>query len=126
MFRYPIEMSIDGVIVRSPKVGGMTRKPEPIWSKNTGRTASQKMQGTIKAIKQTYSIKWPPLSQWEQELIESLVSNKDKPFHTLRIRRPDGTVWEMECYFGTPSFPEWDLISGEWKCKDASVDAIER
>lgn len=126
MFRHPIEMSIDGVIVRSPKVGGITRKPEPIWSKNTGRTASQKMQGTIKAIKQTYSIKWPPLSQWEQELIESLLSNKDKPFHMLRIRRPDGTVWEMECYFGTPSFQEWDLLNGEWKCKDAAVDAIER
>lgn len=126
MFCYPIELEIDGVKVKSPLVGGMTRKAEPIWSKNTGRTASQRMQGTIKAIKTTYSIKWPPLSQYEQELIESLVSDKDKPFHVLRVRRPDGSIWEMECYFGTPSFTEWVWIDGEWKDNGATVDAIER
>lgn len=126
MFRDPIELEIDGVLVRSPLVGGITRKSEKIWSKNTGRTASQQMQGTIKAIKQTYSIKWPPLSQYEQETIESLVSDKDKPFHTLRIRRPDGSIWEMECYFGTPSFTEWVWLDGEWKDNGATVDAIER
>ena len=126
MFCYPIELEIDGVKVKSPLVGGMTRKAEPIWSKNTGRTASQRMQGTIKAIKTTYSIKWPPLSQYEQELIESLVSDKDKPFHVLRVRRPDGSIWEMECYFGIPSFTEWVWIDGEWKDNGATVDAIER
>lgn len=122
----PIELSIDGVTVRSPKVGGITRKTEKIWSKNTGRTASAKMQGTIKAIKTTYSIAWPPLTQEEQELIESLVSDKSKPFHTLKVRRPSGDVWELECYFGTPSFTEWDMLGGMWRCLNGKVDAIER
>lgn len=126
MFRNPIELEIDGIKVRSPLVGSMTRKSEKIWSKNTGRTASQQMQGTIKAIKKTYSIKWPPLSQYEQEVLESLISDKDKPFHIIKIRRPDGSVWEMECYFGTPSFTEWVWINGEWKDNGASVDVIER
>ena len=126
MFQNSIDLEIDGVRVRSPLVGGITRKAEKIWSKNTGRTASQRMQGTIKAIKQTYSIKWPPLSQYEQEVLESLISNKDKPFHTLQIRRPDGTIWKMECYFGTPSFSEWVWINGEWKDNGVTVDAIER
>lgn len=126
MFQYPIDLEIDDIKVRSPLVGGMTRKTEKIWSKNTGRTASQRMQGTIKATKTTYSIKWPPLAQYEQELIESLVSDKDKPFHTLRVRRPDGSVWEIECYFGTPSFTEWVWIDGQWKDNGATVDAIER
>lgn len=126
MFNYPIELEIDETRVKSAKIGGNTRKPEKIWSKNTGRTGSQKMRGTINAIKQTYSIEWPPLTVAEQELIESLVSNKAKPFVKLRVRRPDGSVWEMECYFGTPSFPEWEWLNGQWMCVGAKVDAIER
>ena len=124
MFCNPIKLEIDGVIIRSPS--SFTRKREPIWSKNTGRTASQRMQGTIKAIKETYSIKWPPLTQWDQELIESLVSNQGKPFHKLKVTRPDGSVKEMECYFGTPSFTEWVWLNGQWMATDATVDAIER
>ena len=126
MTLYPIKMSIDDVEVKAALIGGMTKKTEKIWSKNTGRTASLKMQGTIKGVKTTYSLKWPPLTQAEQDLIESLVSDVSKPFHKLSVRRPDGSVWEMECYFGTPSYTEWDLIDGVWKCKDVTVDAIER
>ena len=126
MDRYPIEMTIDDVAIPAAKLSGMTKKSEKIWSKNTGRTASLKMQGTIKGIKRTYSLKWPPLTQEEQELIESLVSDASKPFHVLKVRRPDGSVWEMECYFGTPSYTEWAMIGGTWKCTDAAVDAIER
>lgn len=124
MFINPIRFEIDGVIVRSPLP--FTRKQEPIWSKNTGRSASERMQGTIKAIKTTYSIKWPPLTQGEEELIESLVSNKNMPFHVIRVTRPDGSVKEMECYFGTPSFTEWSLLNGQWMAIDVTVDAIER
>jgi hypothetical protein len=121
-----IEMQIDDVFVPAPKIGGMIRKLEKVWSKNTGRTASAKMQGTIKAVKYTYSIEWPPLTQDQQELIEGLVSDITKPFRTLRIRRPDGFVQEFECYFGTPTFSEWEMIGGTWRCTNAKVDAIER
>lgn len=126
MFNYQIEMEINGTRVRSPKIGGITRKREKIWSSNTGRTASGKMQGTINAIKTTYSFEWPALSQQEQELIDSLVSDKATPFSTIRIRRPDGSVHTMECYFGTPTYGEWNLIGGRWRCTGAKVDAIER
>lgn len=126
MSQYPIEMTIDDIVVPAAKINGMKKKSEKIWSKNTGRAASLKMQGTIKGIKYTYSLKWPPLTQAEQDLIESLVSNAAVPFHMLRVRRPDGSILEIECYFGTPSYTEWDLIGGVWKCTDATVDAIER
>ena len=126
MIEFPIEMSIDDIRIPVPKVGGMTRKAEKVWSKNTGRTASARMQGTIIAIKNTYSLEWPPLTQHDQELIESLVSDKTKPFRVLKMRRPDGSVLEMECYFGTPSFTEWELIGGQWRCTNGKVDAIER
>lgn len=126
MFNYPIILEIDGVLVKSPKIGGITRKPEKVWSKNTGRAASTRMVGTIKSIKYTYSIEWPPLSLPEQELIESVVSNKSRPFVKMRITRPDGDIWEKEFYFGTPSFTEWDWIDGQWKSTNNKVDAIER
>ena len=126
MIIHAIEMQIDDVFVPAPKIGGMTRKLEKVWSKNTGRSASAKMQGTIKAVKYTYSIEWPPLTQDQQELIEGLVSDITKPFRTLRIRRPDGFVQELECYFGTPTFSEWEMIGGIWRCTNAKVDAIER
>ena len=51
MISFPIEMAIDDVVVPSPKVNGITRKTEKIWSKNTGRTASGKMQGRLWALK---------------------------------------------------------------------------
>lgn len=121
-----IKLKIDGINVRAPKIGGITRKSEKVWSNNTGRTATAKMQGTILAVKKTLSISWPPLTQEEQELIESLISNADLPFTELEITRPDGSIETIECYFGTTSFDEWDLIGGQWRCTNGKVDAIER
>lgn len=126
MFNHPVELEIGGVRVRSPKIGGITEKPERIWSKNTGRTGTQKMRGTVLDVKCTYAIEWPALTKPEKDLIKKLVSDKSKPFTTIRVREPDGSVWEMECYFGTPSFPEWEWLNGQWMCVGAKVDAIER
>lgn len=121
-----IELKINGVKVKAPKIGGITRKSEKIWSSNTGRAASTRMVGTIKGIKETLSISWPPLTQEERDLIEGEISNASKPFSTLEITEPDGSVLTIECYFGTPSFKEWDWIGGQWRCTDGKVDAIER
>lgn len=126
MINHPIELQFDDTYVKSPKVGGVTRKPEKVWSSNTGRTASAKMRGTIKAIKGTWSIEWPEMTQREQELIESFISNPAKPFVVMRIRRPNGEVQEAEVYFATPSFGEWVWLNGRWMCTGAKVDAIER
>lgn len=121
-----IALYIGGTEVKAPKVGGLTYKAEKVWSNNTGRTASGKMVGTIKCIKRTLSIAWPPLTQTEKELIESLVSDESAPFTTIRWIEPDGSSTSMECYFGTPSFTQWDYIGGIWRCTDGKVDAIER
>lgn len=121
-----IELRINGVKVKAPKIGGITRKPEKVWSSNTGRTASTRMVGTILGIKKTLSISWPPLTQAEKDLIEALVSNASTPFVPVEYTQPDGTTETVECYFGTPSFKEWDLIGGQWRCTDGKVDAIER
>lgn len=121
-----IELKINGVKVKAPKIGGITRKPEKVWSSNTGRTASTRMVGTILGIKTTWSISWPPLTQEEMELIEAQISDASSPFVPVEITLPDGGTEEAECYFGTPSFKEWDYIGGQWMCTDGKVDAIER
>lgn len=126
MYNYPIEMEINGTRIKAPKVNGIIRKKEKIWSKNTGRTASGRMQGTIIAIKTTYSFEWIALTHDDQERIEMLISDKTVPFSTVRIRKPTGDVHEFECYFGTPTFAEWSKVNGEWRCTSAKVDAIER
>lgn len=121
-----IEMEINGVKVKSPKVGGITEKVEKVWSSNTGRTTRGKMVGTIKCIKRTYAIAWPPLTKEEKDLINEQISNINRPFGTFTFREPDGTVTSMDCYFGTPTFEGFDLIGGQWRYKTATVDVIER
>lgn len=121
-----IELKINGIKVKAPKIGGITRKPEKVWSSNTGRTASTRMVGTIRGIKRTLSISWPPLTQAEREQIEDLVSDISAPFVSVEYTQPDGSTVKVECYFGTPSFKEWDYIGGQWMCTDGKVDAIER
>lgn len=122
----PLKMKLDGVEVPTPKIVGIDRKLEKIWSNNTGRSASQKMNGTIKAIIPTKSISWPPLTKAERDLLETYISNKGKPFVWMELTQPDGTVEKTEVYFGTPSCKEWNQIGGVWRCEDYKVDAIGR
>lgn len=122
----PIEMEIDGIRIRSPKIQGMNRKPEKIWSKNTGRTGTARMQGTIIAIKQRISISWTDIPYGEAEHILELVNNPDRPFHILKWTLPTGQYRKMECYFGTPSVDEYTIRRGQWCVSNFKVDAIER
>ena len=121
-----LKLKINGVQVKAPKVGGFSYKPEKVWSNNTGRTASCKMVGTIKAIKKTVSITWPALTEAEKDLIEAQISNVNLPFTTLEMTMPDGSTMNMECYFGTPTFDGFNLIGGQWRYETAKVDGIER
>lgn len=122
----PLKMRLDGVEVPTPKISGIDRKMEKIWSKNTARSASQKMNGTIKAIIPTRTLTWPALTKDERDLLETFISNPDKPFVWMELVQPDGTVEKIEVYFGTPSCKEWSQISGQWRCEDYKVDAIGR
>lgn len=121
-----IELVINGTEVKPPKVGGITYKAEKVWSSNTGRTAKGRMVGTIKTIKRTFSIEWPPLTHDEKELIEAKVSDQNVPFAKMSITQPDGSTMTVECYFGTPTFEGYELIGGMWRYKSGKVDAIER
>ena len=57
-----------------------------IWSKNTGRTASQKMVGDIIARKHDFKFTWDKLMFSELELIDRILNAK--PFFKVRVFDP--------------------------------------
>ena len=120
------ELTIDGMTMPPPKVGGMKISPEKVWSKNTGRTAAVTMVGTILDIKHTVEISWPPLTVEQVSLIERAVSNKGRPFVPMAYTDQTGSRHTMNVYFGTPTYTCFDRIGGEWKVTDVTVSAIEQ
>lgn len=121
-----LELRINGMQVKAPKIGGFSYKPEKVWSNNTGRTASGKMVGTIKCIKRTVSITWGPLTEGEKSQIEAAVSNVNSPFTTLSMTLAGGGAMTMTCYFGTPTFEGYNRIGGQWRYTSGKVDGIEQ
>lgn len=118
-------LSIDGETMPTPKQEGVTITDEKVWSANTGRTASGKMVGDIVAIKTTVKIDWARLSGAEAARIRKAVSNRDKPFQTLKFTDLDGNTTTMIVYFGTPTFTEFSATGGG-RVSNASVSGIEQ
>lgn len=120
------KLTINGVVMPTPKVGGMKVQPEKIWSQNTKRTAGATMVGTIVDIKSSVEISWPPLTVEEVRLIESVVSNKQLPFAPMTFTDQTGTERTMIVYFGTPTYTLFDWIDGQWKATDVKVTGIQQ
>lgn len=120
------DLTINGVAMPAPKIGGLKIKPEKIWSKNTGRSAATTMVGTILSIKRTVDISWPPLTTDQVAAIEAVVSNKDLPFVPMTYTDQTGKLHTMQVYFGTPSYSCFEWINGQWKVTDATVSGIEQ
>lgn len=91
---------LDGVEVAVPKEKGITIGRYKTWSQNSGRTESGKAIGTILYIKYKVEITWDELSAEEIQKIDDIVSNKDKPFTTVKFRDINGELKEITCYFG--------------------------
>lgn len=119
-------LTIDGVVMPAPKIGGLKFKPEKVWSQNTQRTADTTMVGTILAIKNTVDISWPPLTAEQVATIEAVVSNKGKPFVPMTYTDQQGRTKTINVYFGTPSYTGFERINGQWMVTDASVSGIEQ
>ena len=120
------DLTIDGVTMPAPKIGGLKFKPEKVWSQNTKRTAKTTMVGTVLAIKDTVEISWPPLTIEQVDTIEAAVSNKDKPFVPMTYTDQRGQTKTIDVYFGTPTYTGFAWINGQWMVTDASVSGIER
>lgn len=120
------KLTINGVAMPTPKVGGMKIQPEKVWSRNTKRTADATMVGSIVDIKDSVEISWPPLTVDEVELIESFVSNAQLPYVSMAFTDQTGADRTMTVYFGTPTYTLFDWIGGQWMVTDAKVTGIEK
>lgn len=117
---------IDDVLMPEPKHKAISCSNEKVWSANTGRTKSGRMQGSIIEIKKTRNIEFPPLTKGELELLENKISTK-KEWHTLRLEDTSGNiVCNFECYFGTATYSIYSFAAGCRYYTDYKVEAIER
>lgn len=117
---------IDGTKMPEPKM-----KPkfgeEKIWSSDTARGTTSLMNGKIKGIKKTISLVFPPLTISEKNKITAIVSNKNKPFVSMKLTDTDGNIIvDKEVYFGTPSYTVYSGAKGLRYVIDFTVDGIER
>lgn len=121
------ELIVDGITLPCPAVKGLSISYEPVWSKNTGRTAAKaKMMGTVIAVKAKISIKWPAISFADAAIIRSVMSNVAKSFRMLDYVDIDGNRASIEAYFGPPVFNVYSYAPGIEVVESASVEAVER
>lgn len=120
------DLYVDGVKLPTPKLDGLIITSNKLWSANTGRLESSgEMVGTIVAVKNTISIKWPPLTMEQIQTIESAVSSLTA-FHTLKYTDMTGQVFQRQVYFGDPTYTIYSYSEAIQWIKDAAVDAIEK
>lgn len=83
---------------------GYTHSRNKIWSKNTGRTNSGEMVGTIIAIKNKVEVELVPLTPEKAAVLDSVISDVDNPFPTAKMLYLDGTQKEITIYMGDASY----------------------
>lgn len=118
-------LKLNNIEMPSPKLEGVTFTDEKVWSQNTKRTANTKMVGDIKGIKKTISIEFPPLSPAQEQLVSSVVSNKDLPYFSFDFF--DGVNnYNYEVYAGSPSRKLYSIVEGINYYTGYVVELVER
>lgn len=92
---------------------GYTHSRNKIWSKNTGRTNSGKMVGSILAIKDKVEVSFVPLTPAQAKVIDDVVSDIDNPFQPATILFTDGKQKKLTVYSGDISYPWLSRAVGE-------------
>ncbi len=109
-----------------PKIEGVTFSSEKIWSKKTGRTTSNKMVGSIKAIKKSIDIEFPPFKSEEIKAIEGIVSNKNLPFFKCVIHDGEKVIFSGMVYSDTPSYKLYSTLNNFRVYTGYKVQLIEQ
>ena len=98
---------------------------EPVWSANTGRSASGKMLGSLVTIKSTIKIEWAGLTPDEADTIRNVIADQSKPFHSLSLTDVNGQTTTKTVYFGTPTYTI-QTVTGGGRITGVAVNAIEQ
>lgn len=118
-------LKLNNIEMPSPKSEGVVITDEKVWSQNTKRTTSTIMVGDIKGIKKAIRIEFPPLSPAEEEIITSVVSNKNLPFFDFEFF--DGVkTHKYEVYAGSPSRKLYSIVEGINYYTGYAVELVER
>lgn len=117
---------IDNELMPEPALKGISFSNEKIWSASTGRSTSGRMNGSIVARKKTRSLQFPPLTLAELNKLNNVIDSKTE-WHTIRYTDAAGnTIFNFECYFGTPTYNAYSAAKNYRYFTDYKVDAIER
>lgn len=117
---------IDDELMPEPAFQGISFSDEKVWSANTARSTSGRMNGSIVALKKTRSLQFPPLTRYELNQLNSVINSKTE-WHTIEYTDvEDNTIFKFECYFGTPTYNIYSAAKYHRYFKDYKVDAIER
>lgn len=116
-------LKINGEVMPEPQA--LTPSREKIWSSNTGRSDSGKMNGDIVAIKTKLQIQWGILSAEQTELLDSYFS---QAYFECTYLDPASANKEktIEVYAGTPTYPVYSYVKGFPEYKGVGVDLVER
>lgn len=121
------ELVIDGV--RFPVAyNGYSFARHKIWSRNTGRTSSGTMVGTIIAIKNEVQAKLQPISLAQAEVLDRVASDKNKSYVTVKYLALNGTQKEMRAYLDDVTYPVLgtSINKGEGLITGVTVTVIEK
>lgn len=121
-------LKFDGVTMPTPKFNGFKISKNKIWSKNSGRVASNaKFVGTIIAIKRKVEITWPVLEASQIAVIDNIVSNASIPYHTVQYTSESGVTTTITAYFGDAVYPILGMdINGKELLEGVGIDGIEQ
>lgn len=106
---------------------GYTQGRNKIWSKNTGRTNSGKMVGTILAIKNKFECQLAPITPEKAKIIDEIVSDINNPFPKIKALYLDGTQKEVTIYTGDINY-HWlgSAIAGGGLITGVQINCIEQ
>lgn len=118
------QMELDGVQLPCPAHEGVKITMNPVHSENTGRSASGKAQGTVKAWKATIEVKWPPLTPGKCDLIDSAIC-KTKFERKLKYTDNGGNTHTKTVYVSATPGTQYSWVKGMQYITGKTAEFIE-
>lgn len=124
MSRISDAVKINGVCMPTPDKDGITYGKEPLWSSNSGRTASGLYVGDLVAEKMTVDISFSNLTESDVRLIENALTT----FYTLSVIDPldSSNRITLECYIPPRAYPLKVVSKDGAKYNTVTLNCVER
>lgn len=119
-------LKINGFIPPAPDEGGITIGVEKIWSENTGRSASGRMVGDIKAIKTVLDISWSKMSAADVSALDAAVNDIYSPFFSVEYYDQSGSKQNKTFYAAPNSYVQKKYSLNGIEYSDISIQLIEQ